>query len=146
MMNGTVRVMGDAGSGAGAAIRGGTLAITGDAAARAGVSMKGGTLLIGGDCGYMTGFMGQKGRIIICGDAGEALGDSMYETVIYVGGKIHDLGNDAVVEEPDEADLAMLYATLRTYGLDPNREWKRVVSGRKLWNFDQKDAAWRSIL
>jgi glutamate synthase domain-containing protein 3 len=43
----------------------------------------------------MAGFMGQKGTMIVCGDAGEAFGDSMYETVCYVGGNIADLGTDA---------------------------------------------------
>ena len=100
MLGGTVVIDGNAGSGVAASIRGGTVVVRGDAAARAGVSMKGGTLLIGGDCGYMAGFMMQKGRIVICGDAGDALADSMYEGIVFVGGKIEALGNDAVIEEP----------------------------------------------
>jgi glutamate synthase domain-containing protein 3 len=146
MMGGRVVVEGSAGNGAGAAIRGGTLVVKGDAGARAGVSIKGGTLLIAGDCGYMTGFMGQKGTIIVCGDTGEALADSMYETVIYVGGHIADLGNDAVLEPMTEEDRQSLYAALRRCELETERDWKKVVAGRKLWNFDRHEATWQSIL
>jgi glutamate synthase domain-containing protein 3 len=103
-------------------------------------------LLIGGDCGYMTGFMGQKGSIIVCGDAGEALGDSMYETVIFVGGSIQDLGNDAVVETPTAEDLRFLQETLAPHSLNADRDWKKVVSGRKMWNFDKHEDVWRAIL
>jgi glutamate synthase domain-containing protein 3 len=101
--------------------------------------MKGGTLLIGGRCGYMAGFMMQKGRIVICGDAGEALADSMYEGVAFVGGKIDSLGNDAVVQEPTAEDRAALAELLATYSVPAPAAFKKVVSGRKLWNFDRKE-------
>lgn len=147
MMDGTVIVDGNAGSGVAASIRGGTVVIRGDAAARAGVSMKGGTLLIGGNCGYMAGFMMQKGRIIICGDAGEALADSMYEGVFFVGGKIAALGNDAVIEEPTAKDRAALEKLLTTYGVPAPPKFKKIVSGRKLWNFDKKELEiWKAAL
>jgi glutamate synthase domain-containing protein 3 len=146
ILSGTVVVEGNAGNGAGAAMRGGTVVVKGDAGARAGVSIKGGTLVIGGDCGYMTGFMGQKGTIIIGGDTGEALGDSMYETVLFVGGAIGDLGNDTVIAEVTPEDLHFLQATLTPHGLPAERDWKRVVSGRKMWNFDRQEAVWREIL
>ena len=146
MLNGTVLVDGSAGNGAAASIRGGTVVIQGDAAARAGVSMKGGTLIIGGDCGYMTGFMAQKGVIIVCGDAGEALADSMYEATVYVGGSIAELGNDAVVHEPTATDLSFLRDHLTPYGLNTDCEWKKIVAGRKLWNFDKSEALWREAL
>ena len=102
MMDGRVVVHGSTGNGTGASIRGGTIVIHGHAAARLGVAMKGGLVVVGGNCGYMAGFMGQKGTLIVCGDTGTALGDSMYETVCFVGGNIAELGNDAVVEEPTE--------------------------------------------
>lgn len=146
MLDGSVVVDGSAGSGAAASIRGGTVVVRGDVGARAGCAMKGGTLIVGGDCGYMTGFMGQKGTIIVCGDAGPALGDSMYETVIYVGGQIAELGNDAVVEEVSAPDLEELRDALTAHELDPDRAWKKVVSGRKLWNFDAGEALWREAL
>jgi glutamate synthase domain-containing protein 3 len=147
MMNGTVIVDGNAGSGLAASIRGGTVVIRGDAAARAGVSMKGGTLLIGGNCGYMTGFMMQKGRIVICGDSGDALADSMYEGVVFVGGKIASLGNDAVSKEPTPQDEAWLAPLLHQYNLPSPARFKKVVSGKKLWNFDRKELeVWKAAL
>jgi glutamate synthase domain-containing protein 3 len=147
MMNGTVVIDGSAGSGAAASIRGGTVVIRGDAAARAGVSMKGGTLLIGGNCGYMAGFMMQKGRIVICGDAGDALADSMYEGVVFVGGRITALGNDAVIEEPSAEDRAWLGDLLETYRVPGPASFKKIVAGRKLWNFDRKELAiWKVAL
>ena len=139
MMSGTVIVDGSAGSGVAASIRGGTVVVKGDAAARAGVSMKGGTLLIGGNCGPMAGFMMQKGRIIICGDAADALADSMYEGVVYVGGTIDALGNDAVVEEPSSVEQADLKELLQVHKISAPATFKKVIAGRKLWNFDRKE-------
>src|ERR1700738_2268889 len=141
MLNGAVIIDGNAGSGVAASIRGGTVVVRGDAAARAGVSMKGGTLLIGGSCGYMAGFMMQKGRIVICGDAGEALADSMYEGVVFVGGRIEALGNDAVIEEPSPEDSASLKELLAAYNVPGPAVFKKIVAGRRLWNFDRKDLA-----
>ncbi len=151
MLGGTIIVQGNAGNGAAASIRGGTVVIHGDAAARAGVSMKGGTLLIAGNCGYMAGFMGQKGTIVVCGDTGEAFADSMYETVCFVGGRIAELGNDAVIEAPTAEDRLWLATILaqhlasQTYpAID---DFKKVVAGRKLWNFDKREwKTWREAL
>jgi glutamate synthase domain-containing protein 3 len=147
MMSGTLIIDGNAGSGVAASIRGGTVIVRGDAAARAGVSMKGGTLLVGGSCGYMAGFMMQKGRIVICGDAGEALADSMYEGIVFVGGKIAALGNDAVIGEPTNEDQADLADLLHAYKLPAPPAFKKVVSGRKLWNFDKRELdIWKAAL
>src|SRR5579875_4140032 len=147
MLNGTMIIHGNAGSSVAASIRGGTVVVRGDAAARAGVSMKGGTLLIGGNCGYMAGFMMQKGRIVICGDAGDALADSMYEGVVFVGGRIASLGNDAVIEEPTAEDRAWLHELLVTYRVPGPTAFRKVVSGRKLWNFDRREwEIWRAAL
>src|SRR5262249_27220519 len=112
-----------------------------------GVSMKGGTLLVGGSCGYMAGFMMQKGRIVVCGDAGDAVADSMYEGVVFVGGKIASLGNDAVVDELTVEDRAALSDLLATYNVPAPAAFQKVVSGRKLWNFDKKDLeVWKAAL
>ena len=154
MLSGNIVVRGSAGNGAAAGIRGGTLVIHGNAAARLGISMKGGLVLVGGDCGYMAGFMGQKGTLIVCGDAGEAFADSMYETVCFVGGRIADLGNDAVVEQPTPEEAAFLDATLAQYlatqvrgEKPPGRDFEKVVAGRKLWNFDKREwEAWQEAL
>jgi len=154
MMNGQVVVRGSAGNGAAAAIRGGTVVIYGDAAARLGISMKGGTVVVAGNCGYMAGFMAPKGTLIVCGDAGEAFADSMYATVCYVGGKIASLGTDAVIENPTPDDANFIDSLLAQYldpqarkGLPAGREYKKIVAGRKLWNFDKREwKTWQEAL
>jgi glutamate synthase domain-containing protein 3 len=150
MMSGEVVVRGSAGNGAAATIRGGTVVIHGDAAARLGVSMKGGTVLVAGNCGYMAGFMGQKGRLVVCGDAGDAFADSLYATECFVGGSIAGLGTDAVVQEPSKDDFAWLDSTLAQYlpgRSRPSKEFKKVVAGRKLWNFDKREwKVWQEAL
>lgn len=147
MLSGRVTVAGNAGNGAAASIRGGTVVVRGDCASRAGVAMKGGALLIAGAAGYMTGFMMQKGTIVICGDAGEALADSMYEGVIFVGGQIASLGNDAVVETPTADDARWLAGALGEAGLARPAAFRKVVSGRKLWNFTHHELeTWRAAL
>jgi glutamate synthase domain-containing protein 3 len=145
LMSGEVVVDGNAGNGAAASIRGGTVVVRGDAAARAGVAMKGGRLVIGGSCGYMTGFMMQRGTIIVCGDAGEALADSMYEGVIFVGGRVAELGNDAVVSDASPGELREIRSALDRYGVSGPAAFRKVVSGRKLWNYDKKELdAWKA--
>ena len=154
MLSGTVIVRGSAGNGAAATIRGGTVVIHKHAAARAGVAMKGGLLLIGGNCGYMAGFMGQRGTIVVCGDVGEAFADSMYETVCYVGGKVEDLGNDAVIEKVSAEDIAYLEGIIAEHLPDRLAElkprlgnFKKIESGRRLWNFDKTDwDVWRQVV
>jgi len=144
MMSGEVVVRGSAGNGAAAAIRGGMVVIHGDAAARLGVSMKGGVVLVAGNCGYMAGFMGQKGKLVVCGDAGDAFADSLYETECFVGGSIAGLGTDAVIEEPTHEDAAWLERTLAEHlPAIPRfgKDFKKVVAGRKLWNFNK--AEWK---
>jgi methylamine---glutamate N-methyltransferase subunit B len=154
MLSGEVRVHGTAGSGAAAAIRGGTVVVHGDAAARLGVSMKGGTVIVGGDCGYMAGFMAQKGTIIVCGNAGDAFADSMYATVCYVGGEIASLGTDAVIAGMDSGETERLGKILTTYlptggqnTIPAIANFKKVVAGRKLWNFDKRELRiWQEAL
>jgi len=150
MLSGEVVVRGSVGNGAAAAMRGGTVVIHGDAAARLGVSMKGGTILVAGNCGYMAGFMGQKGRLVVCGNAGDAFADSLYETACFVGGSIEGLGTDAVIEEPSNDDIAWLDSTLSQYLPGKSRrgrDFKRVVAGRKLWNFDKREwKVWQEAL
>jgi len=150
MLSGELTVHGSAGNGAAAAIRSGMVVIHGDAAARLGVSMKGGTVLVAGNCGYMAGFMGQKGRLVVCGDAGDAFADSMYETVGFVGGSIAGLGTDAVIENPTREDAEWLDATLAKYLPEVKRrgaQFKKIVAGRKLWNFDKREwTVWQEAL
>jgi glutamate synthase domain-containing protein 3 len=148
LMSGRVRISGSAGSATGATMRGGTVVVGGDAGARCGVAMKGGTLVVGGDVGYMTGFMMQKGVLIIGGDAGEALGDSLYEGKIYVRGSIAALGSDAVQADLTEGDITLLAAALFDADMDMvPAEFKKIVSGKKLYNFDKNEKEiWKTAL
>jgi glutamate synthase domain-containing protein 3 len=139
MMSGRVHVKGFASNGAGASAHGGLLVIDGDAGLRCGISLKGGDIVVGGSVGSFSAFMAQAGRMVICGDAGDALGDSLYEAVLYVRGSIKSLGADAQVEPMDEADLATVADLLAQAGMqhDP-AEFKRIASRRELyhWNAD----------
>ena len=139
-MSGKVHVKGFASNGAGASAHGGLLVIDGDAGLRCGISLKGGDIVVGGSVGSFSAFMAQAGRMVICGDAGDALGDSLYEAVLYVRGNIKSLGADAQIEPMSKADLASrCRALLAQAGIkhDP-KEFKRIASKRELyhWNVD----------
>ena len=139
MMSGKVHVKGFASNGAGASAHGGLLVIDGDAGLRCGISLKGGDIVVGGSVGSFSAFMAQAGRMVICGDAGDALGDSLYEAVLYVRGNIKTLGSDAQIEPMSKVDLATVADLLAQAGLkhDP-KEFKRIASRRELyhWNVD----------
>lgn len=136
MMSGTVRVTGDASQSAGATAHGGLLVIEGNAAARCGISMKGVDIVVGGSIGHMSAFMGQAGRLVVLGDAGEALGDSLYETRIYVRGTVASLGADCIVKEMRDEHRAELRELLDAAGFDADpTEFTRYGSARKLYNF-----------
>jgi methylamine---glutamate N-methyltransferase subunit B len=139
MMSGRVQVKGFASNGAGASMHGGLLVIDGDAGLRCGISLKGGDIVVGGSVGSFSAFMAQAGRMVICGDAGDALGDSLYEALLYVRGNIKSLGADAQIEPMREADIAAVKSLLDAAGMqhDPH-DFKRVASARSLyhWNAD----------
>lgn len=139
MMSGKVHVKGFASNGAGASAHGGLLVIDGDAGLRCGISLKGGDIVVGGSVGSFSAFMAQAGRMVICGDAGDALGDSLYEAVLYVRGNIKSLGSDAQIEPMSKDDLATVADLLAQAGIkhDP-KEFKRIASRRELyhWNVD----------
>jgi glutamate synthase domain-containing protein 3 len=91
--------------------------------------------------------MMQKGRIVVCGDAGDAVADSMYEGAVFVGGEVASLGNDAVIEVPTPEERAALGELLSTYNVPAPAGFKKVVSGRKLWNFDREELdIWKAAL
>jgi glutamate synthase domain-containing protein 3 len=139
MTSGVVHVKGFASVSAGAAAHGGLLVIEGDASLRCGISMKGVDIVVGGSVGDFSAFMAQAGRLVVCGDAGDALGDSLYEAVIYVRGKVKSLGADAHEEPMGTADYEALADLLKRAGLkhDP-KQFRRVASKRELyhWNAD----------
>ena len=141
MMSGKVRVIGNASESAGATAHGGLLVIEGNASSRCGISMKGVDIVVGGSVGHMSGFMGQSGNLVICGDAGNALGDSIYESKIFVRGEVAGLGADCVEKEMTSGLQAKLANLIETSGIkaDPN-EFRHYGSARKLYNFDIDNA------
>ena len=146
MMSGKVVIEKNAGSCFGAAIRGGDLICKGSVGARSGIDMKGGTIMIGGDAGAFTGFMMQRGRIVICGDVGPNLGDSLYDGTIFVGGKIKSLGADAVETEMTDLDIDWLKRKLKVAEIDRKIDFSKmtkIVSGKKLWNYDNLEPSER---
>lgn len=139
MMSGTVHVKGFASNAAGASAHGGLLVIDGDAGLRCGISLKGGDIVVGGSVGSFSGFMAQAGRMVICGNAGDALGDSLYEAVIYLKGEVKSLGADAQFEPMTPADVQALGELLQRAGLDHDpASFRRIASARQLyhWNAD----------
>ena len=82
--------------------------------------------------------MAQAGVMLIGGDAGNALGDSLYEAVIYVAGKISSLGSDARTEELTDADVRVVKELAKLGGFDhiEPENVTRVASARELYNFD----------
>jgi glutamate synthase domain-containing protein 3 len=141
MMSGLVRVKGQASQSAGATAHGGLLVIEGDAAARCGISLKGGNIVVGGSVGHMTGFLSQLGNIVVCGDAGEALGDSLYETRIYVRGNVAGLGADCIEKEMRPEHSEALAKLLEDAGMNVDAgAFRRYGSARELYSFKIDDA------
>jgi len=94
---------------------------------------------VGGSVGSFSGFMAQAGRMVICGNAGHALGDSLYEAVIYIQGEVASLGADAQFEPMTEADISTVAELLAAAGLQHDaKSFKRIGSARSLyhWNAD----------
>ena len=61
----------------------------------------------------------------------------MYEGVIYVGGEIGSLGADAKEEPVSESDLIELWEVLERHGIDQKPRFRKIVSQRKLYQFDK---------
>jgi glutamate synthase domain-containing protein 3 len=141
MMSGSVVVEGNASQSAGATGRGGLLVIHGDAAARCGISMKGVDIVVHGSIGHMSAFMAQRGCLVVCGDAGDALGDSIYETHVYVRGTVKGLGADCIEKELREHHVTELRRLLDAAGADADpADFRRYGSERKLYNFHVDNA------
>lgn len=142
MMSGLVVVDGNASQSAGATGRGGLLVVHGDAGARCGISLKGLDVVVGGSIGHMSAFMAQRGSLVVCGDAGDALGDSIYETHLYVRGGVRSLGADCVEKELREHHLAELRGLLERAGLEDvdASDFRRYGSARRLYNFHVDNA------
>lgn len=147
MAMGHITVGGYAGMSCGAAMIGGTIHVKGDAGPRVGVAMKGGNIVVEGKIGYQSGFMAHSGRIIALGGAGDSCADALWEGEVWVVGEIDSLGVDVDVIEPTAEEVAEVDAILDPLGLvDSSRNWRKMVSGQRLWYFESRDAsAWLMI-
>ena len=147
MAKGHITVGGYAGMSCGAAMIGGTIHVKGDAGPRCGVAMKGGNIVVEGKIGYQSGFMAHQGRIIALGGAGASCADALWEGEIWVAGEIESFGVDVRILEPTAEEVAEVDAILEPLGLkDTGRNWRRMISGQRLWYFESRDAnAWLMI-
>ena len=106
--------------------------------------------MIGKNVDYMSGFVMQRGLMVVCGDTGDAFADSIYEGTLFVLGSADDLGNDAVITDSSDDDKLKVSDLLSKYkiaGIPENPEFKKIVSGKKLYNFDKSDfKLWRVAL
>ncbi|MDC0161609.1 protein glxC [bacterium] len=138
MMSGTIHVKGNTSQSAGATAHGGTIIIDGNASSRCGISMKGVEIIVKGSVGHMSAFMAQTGTLLICGDAGEALGDSIYETVIYIAGKPKGLGVDCIEKNINKNDLKKIETLLKIGKIKKLKptNFRKYGSARKLYNFN----------
>ncbi len=86
----------------------------------------------------MSAFMAQSGRLVICGNAGDALGDSLYEARIYVGGEVQSLGADCIEKPMKQEHLDELKELLAVAGMADvdTSKFRRFGSARKLYNFN----------
>lgn len=144
IMSGAVIIEGDASQYAGATGRGGLLVVKGSAASRCGISMKGIDIVVHGNIGHMSAFMAQSGRLVVLGDAGEALGDSLYEALIFVRGSVKSLGADCVEKEMRAEHFEMLEDLLRRGEADGKarpEEFRRYGSARRLYTFSIDNAS-----
>ena len=146
MMSGVVVIEGNAGSLTGAALRGGDVVVKGRVGARSGIDQKGGTIITLGSAGSMNGFMMQRGHQVICGDVGPGLGDSMYDGIMYVGGKVKSLGIDCVEGEWTDADTEFIERKFRIYDLGSPPEFQKFVCGKKLYNYDNLEPSERKLV
>lgn len=147
MSHGHVTVGGYAGMSVGAAMTGGTIHVRGDSGPRCGVAMKGGHIVVEGKIGYQSGFMAHAGRIIALGGAGHSCADALWQGEVWVAGEVDSLGVDVRVTEPTAEEVAEVDAILEPLGLaDSSRNWRRMISGQRLWYFESRDAsAWLMI-
>jgi methylamine---glutamate N-methyltransferase subunit B len=137
MMSGVIRVTGNASQSAGASGRGGLLIIGGDASSRCGISMKGIDIVVGGSVGHMSAFMAQRGHLVVCGDAGANLGDSIYEAILFVRGRVESLGADCIEKEMRPEHTTALAGLLEKASIDADpADFRRYGSARRLYNFN----------
>ena len=87
--------------------------------------------------------------MVILGDAGANLGDTMYDGMIFVGGKIAGLGVDATEGEMTDEDVRWLSAKLALHGMKAPRGVKnmtKIVSAKQLWNYDNLEPSEKKLV
>lgn len=142
IMSGRIHVKGDASQAVAATGHGGLVVVDGNASARCGISMKGVDIVVGGNVGHMSAFMAQAGRLVVCGDAGDSLGDSLYETRIYVKGTVASLGSDCIEKPMRPEHLEELAELLAAAGRDEDpADFRRYGSGRTLYHFNAANSS-----
>ncbi|MEZ5800490.1 MAG: hypothetical protein R3D29_08440 [Nitratireductor sp.] len=64
-----------------------------------------------------------------------------------MAGPVDSLGVDVKVVEPTAEEVAEVDAILEPLGLvDSSRNWRKMISGQRLWYFESRDAsAWPMI-
>ena len=92
--------------------------------------------------------MMQKGVLIICGDAAAGVADSMYAGTVFVAGTIGDLGADAVHGDVTQEDRDLIASLLDQAKIPaPPQGFRKLVAGKKLWNFQKADLeTWKAAL
>ena len=103
--------------------------------------MKGVEIVVRGSIGHVGGFMAQRGTLVVCGDAGEGLGDSIYETRVYVRGEVAGLGADCIEKEMRDEHRSELGELLGRAEVDADPgDFRRYGSARQLYTFDVDNA------
>ena len=71
----------------------------------------------------------------------------MWEGEVWVAGPVDSYGVDVKVIEPTAEEVAEVDKILDPLGLvDSSRDWRKMISGQRLWYFESRDAsAWLMI-
>lgn len=131
LLTGTVIVGKNASAVPGMAMREGTLVVKGDLGSRAGTVMKNGLIIAGGKANFMAGYMMMGGRLIICGDSSRNVGQNMISGEIYVGGKVEEVGDEAMLADVTAEEIEEIRSLADSYGIDAPAKFQKVVSSKK---------------
>jgi glutamate synthase domain-containing protein 3 len=146
MMSGVVIVENNAGSLAGAALRGGDLVVKGDVGARTGIDQKGGTIIVLGNAASMTGFICSRGRQIILGDVGPRAGDSDVRRHHLRRGRDRPPRHRLRGGRLDGRGRRLVERKFSIYGLGRPPDLRKFVSGKKLYNYDNLEPSERKLV
>ena len=131
LLAGTIIVGKNAGAVPGMAMRGGKLVVKGDIGSRAGTIMKDGLIIAGGKANFMAGYMMMGGRLVICGDSGRGVGQNIIGGEIYVGGKIEELGDDAMLVDVTDEETDEIRSLVEKYKINAPATFQKLVSSQK---------------